>query len=109
MSGGSDCPVEPFDILPNLEYAVTRTNPDTGTSWHTEHSLTLEEAIDAFTKEGAYASFSENVRGTLSVGKYADLVVLDRDLFDVSPSELHHVEVELTVVDGKIVYQKEAE
>ena len=101
--------MEPFDILPNLEYAVTRTNPDTGASWHTEHSLTLEEAIAAFTKEGAYASFSENVRGTLSVGKYADLVVLDRDLFDVSPSELHHVEVELTVVDGKIVYQKEAE
>lgn len=109
MSGGSDCPVEPFDILPNLEYAVTRTNPDTGVSWHAEHSLTLEEAIAAFTKEGAYASFSENIRGTLSVGKYADLVVLSQNLFSIPPSEIHTAEVDLTVADGKIVYQKDAE
>lgn len=106
MSGGSDCPVEPFDILPNLESAVTRTNPDTGVSWHPEHSLTLEEAIAAFTKEGAYASFSENVRGTLTAGKYADLVVLDQDLFSIPPSEIHNVEVALTVVAGKVVYEK---
>lgn len=102
MSGGSDCPVEPFDILPNLAYAVTRTNPDTGESWHTENGLTLEEAVKMFTAEGAYTSFAEKIRGSLSVGKCADMVVLDKDIFNIPSSEIHTAKVLLTMVGGKI-------
>lgn len=106
QSGGSDCPVEPFDILPNLEYAVTRTNPDTGKSWYKENAVTIEEAIKMFTYEGAYASFSEDVRGTLSVGKYADLVVLNENLLKIPAEQIHNVDVLMTMVNGKIVFEK---
>lgn len=104
QSGGSDCPVEPFDILPNLQYAVTRKNPDTGKEWYPENSVTLEEAIRMFTYEGAYASFTENVKGTLSVGKYADMVVLDQNLFEIDPDCIRDTAVLMTMVNGKIVY-----
>ena len=104
MSGGSDCPVEHFDIIPNLAYAVTRTNPNTGESWHKENSLSLEEAVKMFTYEGAYTSFSENVRGSLKPGKLADLVVLDKDIFKIPGSEIHTAKVLLTMAGGKISY-----
>lgn len=107
QSGGSDCPVEPFDILPNLQYAVTRKNPDTGKEWYAENSVTLEEAIKMFTYEGAYASFSENLKGTLSVGKYADLVVLDNNLFEIDPDVIRDTAVLMTMVNGRIVYSAE--
>ncbi len=106
QSGGSDCPVEAFDILPNIEYAVTRTNPDTGKSWYPENKVTLKEAIRIFTYEGAYASFSESIRGSLSVGKYADLVVLDKDIFEVPENQIHNINVDITMVGGKIAYSR---
>lgn len=106
QSGGSDAPVEKFDILPNIEYAVTRTNYETQKSWYPENSVTLEEAIRMFTYEGAYAAFSENERGSLTVGKYADLVVLDKDLFEIPAQDIHTAKVDLTMVEGKIAYRR---
>ena len=104
---GSDCPVEKFDVLPNIQYAVTRKDPASGKSWYPEHALTLEEALRAFTFEGAYAAFSEGVRGSISIGKYADLTVLDRNLFEIEPERISEAEVVLTMVGGKIAYRKE--
>lgn len=106
QSGGSDCPVEPFDILPNMEYAITRTNPQTGQSWYPENAVTREEALKIFTLEGAYASFSENQKGSLTVGKYADLAVLDRDILAIEAGDIHNMQVLMTMVEGKIVYHK---
>lgn len=106
QSGGSDCPVEPFDILPNMEYAITRTNPQTGQSWYPENAVTREEALKIFTLEGAYASFSENQKGSLTVGKYADLAVLDRDILAIEAGDIHNTQVLMTMVEGKIVYHK---
>lgn len=105
QSGGSDCPVEPFDILPNFEYAVTRKNPDTGMSWYPENAVTREEALKIFTLEGAYASFSENEKGSLTIGKYADIVVLDKDIMSVPADEIHKLNVMMTMVEGKIVFK----
>lgn len=105
QSGGSDCPVEKFDILPNIQYAVTRTDYSTGKSWYKENSLTLEEAIRAFTYEGAFASHSENVKGSLTVGKYADLTVLSENLFSLRPENVHKAQVSLTMTGGKITYR----
>lgn len=104
---GSDCPVEKFDILPNLQYAVTRKDPDSGKSWYPEYALTLEEALRAFTYEGAYAAFSEDVRGSISVGKYADLTVLDRNLFEIPAEEISEAKVVLTMAGGKVTYRAE--
>lgn len=106
LAGGSDCPVEKFDVLPNLEYAVTRTNPETGQSWYPENSLTVREALKAFTWEGAYASFSEQVRGTITVGKYADLTVMDRNILEIPSKEIHNAEILLTMTGGKVTYRQ---
>ena len=100
--------MEPFDLLPNLACAVTRIDPTVpgAKPWHPEQCLTVEEAVRCFTAGGAYASFEENERGTLSVGKLADFVVLSRDIFTIDPAEIGSTEVEMTVVDGEIAFEK---
>ena len=104
LAGGSDCPVEPFDILPNMYYALTCREPGAEHAWHPEKSLTLEETINAFTSEGAYASFSEGHRGKLLPGYDADLTVLDRDITSLPAESLLEAKVLMTIVGGKIVY-----
>ena len=106
---GSDCPVEKFDILPNLQYAVTRRDPVSGKAWYPEYALRLEEALRAFTYEGAYAAFSEDVKGSISVGKYADLTVLDRNLFEIPAEEISKAKVVLTMTGGKVTYRAEGQ
>ena len=105
MSGGSDCPVEPFDILPNIYYAVTRMG-FSGEAWYPENGVTLDEAVRMFTVEPAYASYDEATRGTLGVGKYCDMVVLDRNIYERPVEELLETQVLMTIVDGEIAYQK---
>lgn len=106
MSGGSDCPVEPYDILPNLYYAVTRRDEKNGKEWYPENGITLEEAVEMFTKEAAWASYDEDKYGTLTVGKYADLVVLDRNIYERPLEELFDTQVLMTMVEGETVYEK---
>ena len=101
---GSDCPVEPFDILPNMYYAVAMKDPDKDKPWHPEHAVTVEEAIRAFTCEGAYASFAEDRRGRLLPGFTADFCVIDRDITSLPPEALNEAKVMMTFVDGKRVY-----
>ncbi|MBQ8588963.1 MAG: amidohydrolase [Firmicutes bacterium] len=105
MSGGSDCPVEPFDILPNIYYAVTRMG-FSGKPWYPENAVTLDEAVRMFTVEPAYASYDEATRGTLGVGKYCDMVVLDKNIYEEPIEELLNTSVLMTIVDGEIAYAK---
>lgn len=106
-SGGSDSPVESFDILENIYTAVTRKSldglPDTG--WIPEEKLTVEEAVRLFTADAAYFSFEEDQKGSLEIGKLADLVVLDRDIFTILPDEIPLTSVTRTIVGGKTVFQ----
>ena len=106
MCGGSDCPVEPFDVLPNIYCAVTRKGKPGMEAWYPENGVTLEEAVEMFTKEAAYASYDEAKYGTITVGKYADLVVLDRNIYDRPLEELCEAQVDLTMVEGEIVFQR---
>lgn len=64
------------------------------------------EAIRAYSIDGAYAAWEESLKGTIEVGKFADLVVVDRDPLTIPGDELNQVENLITVVDGKVVYQK---
>ena len=73
--------------------------------WHPDHGLSVEEALRCYTWEGAYASFAERVRGSLTVGKYADLVVLDRDITAIPAESIGTAKVLLTMVNGKTTYQ----
>ena len=107
-SGGSDAPVVRFNTLENMQMAVTRQklNGTPQGGWIPDQKLTVDQTIDLFTKEAAYSAFQEEIRGTIEVGKYADLVALGRDLHQVPPHEIKDVPVLRTVIGGRTVYQK---
>jgi predicted amidohydrolase YtcJ len=104
---GSDWGVFDFAVLPAIFCVVTRTTPE-GTpagGWYPAGRISVEAALRHFTKDGAYASFDENVRGTLTAGKYADLVVLSKDILAIPPAEILKTKVLLTVMGGKDTYR----
>jgi hypothetical protein len=108
LAFGSDAPVEPMDMLPNIHAAVTRTRPD-GTppgGWMPQERLSVPEAVYGFTMGAAYASGEERLKGSLSPRKVADLVVLHEDIFTIDPKRIHEVQVDMTMVDGKVVYER---
>ena len=109
LAFGSDWPVMTLDPLKGLHVAVTRTTPDglpEGDSISTER-LALRQAIDAYTRGGAWASFDEQRKGLLSRDMLADLVVLSDDIFAGPASRLTTTEVAVTIVDGKVVYRRD--
>jgi predicted amidohydrolase YtcJ len=102
---GSDWFVAPATPLEGIYAAVTRRtlddkNPD---GWVPAQKITVEEALRAYTANGAYASFDESRKGTLTAGKLADLVMIDRDLFSIPPEEIRNAKVLATVVGVKVV------
>jgi predicted amidohydrolase YtcJ len=106
---GSDWHVAPATPLEGIDAAVTRRtldgkNPE---GWVPEQKITAEEALRGYTIGAAYAGFEENSRGTLESGKLADLVILDRDILDPDEREIGQTRVMLTMVGGKVVYERE--
>ncbi|MGI8741559.1 MAG: amidohydrolase [Bryobacteraceae bacterium] len=101
--------VGPFNPLQNIYYAITRKNlsgyPPNG--WHPEQCMTMQEAIQAYTLNPAFASHEENLKGSITEGKLADLVVLSKDILSVKPAELMSTEVVYTILGGKIVWQRQ--
>ncbi|MDD8018418.1 MAG: amidohydrolase family protein, partial [Bacteroidota bacterium] len=74
--------------------------------WYPKQRMTREEALRAFTQWAAYSEFAENQKGSIEEGKFADIVILSKDIMSVEPKEILTTEVEMTIVDGKIRYQK---
>lgn len=109
ISFGSDWDVAPVSPLWGIYAAVTRRTLDgkNSSGWLPEQKITVAEAIKAYTLDAAYAEFSEKEKGSLSVGKWADFVVLSDNLFSVKPKEIKNVSVEMTVVAGQTVFQKQ--
>ena len=107
---GTDWYVEPLDPRLGLYAAVTRELPAGGPpgGWFPEEKITLEEALDLYTRGSAYAEFAEAEKGTLERGRLADVVVFARDLFGVEPRAILTTPVDLTIVGGRIVFQREA-
>jgi predicted amidohydrolase YtcJ len=100
----SDYPPGPFEPMMALQSSVTRTDMK-GNVWGVNQKVTVEEAIKIGTINGAYASFEEKIKGSLEVGKLADLVVLGRNPFKEDPSTLITIPVERTMTGGKWVYE----
>lgn len=71
--------------------------------------ISLEQALAAYTIEGAYVASEEKERGSIEAGKLADLAVLEKNLFEVPPLEIHKVRVDLTVFDGRIIFDRRAD
>lgn len=105
VSSGTDCPVESNDPINNFYYAVTRDGGD-GTPWYEENAMTREEALKSLTIEGAYAAGEEEQRGTIRVGKFADLTILDQDLIEGEADQIRSTKVLMTIVDGEIRYMR---
>jgi predicted amidohydrolase YtcJ len=99
VAGGSDCPMEPLSPLQGIQAAVTR-------QFFPEERITVDEALRMYTVNAAYASFEETVKGSIDEGKLADLTVLSGDPTAVPPSKIGDINVMITIVDGKVVYQK---
>jgi predicted amidohydrolase YtcJ len=74
--------------------------------WFPEQKISLEEAVKGYTINGAYAEFSENLKGSVEKGKLADLVVLSRNIFKIPPEEIKKTEVKMTILNGKVIYKK---
>lgn len=106
---GSDCPVVDNNPFFEIYRAVTRLHndgkPEGG--WNPSEKLSLYEILRSYTYGSAYGVRRETELGTLEPGKFADLVVLDKNLFDVDPSEILNCSVLMTIMDGKIIYEKQ--
>jgi predicted amidohydrolase YtcJ len=104
---GSDWGVFEFAPLKGIYYAVTRSTAE-GTpkgGWYPENRITVEAALRHYTRDGAYATFDEEIRGTLTRGKLADLVVLSKDILTIPPGEILTTKVLLTVMGGRDTYR----
>jgi predicted amidohydrolase YtcJ len=104
VAPGSDYVPGPFEPMMALQSCVTRADAK-GTVWGARQKITVAEAIRASTRNGPYALYEENAKGTLEPGKLADLVVLGRDPFVEEPSTLHTIPVERTMVGGRWVFE----
>ncbi|HEX6595161.1 MAG TPA: amidohydrolase [Bacillota bacterium] len=103
----SDYPIVPLNPMLGIFHAVTRMDYSLEKTWNEQEKLTLSEALKAYTKESAYSVFRENELGTIEKEKLADIVILDRNLFDIPEKEILDTKVEVTIMDGKIVWRKE--
>ena len=104
---GSDWPVYRFAPLLGIYTAVTRMTPQ-GTpagGWYPENRIPVEAALRHFTRDGAYASFAESIRGSLTPGKMADMVVLSADILAIPSEQIAKTKVLLTVMGGKDTYR----
>jgi predicted amidohydrolase YtcJ len=108
LAFGSDAPVVSFNPFLGIYTAVMRKrDPDYPPGgWYPEERITVEEALRAYTVGGAYATGQEDVRGTISPGKLADMAVLSKNIFEIQEDDIRDVEVEMTIFDGEIVYKR---
>jgi predicted amidohydrolase YtcJ len=107
LAFGSDCPVEVCDPLAGIHAAVTRRRADGSPGsdgWRPEQKLTVDQAVHAYTMGAAYAAGRESELGSVSVGKRADLTVLDGDIFSMDPHEIRNVKVAATILGGTVEY-----
>jgi predicted amidohydrolase YtcJ len=92
-----------------LHVAVNRRNPQgfPENGWVVDQKISMAEAVYAYTFMGAYASFQEKIKGKIAPGYLADIVVLSQDLFTINPMDVHKTQVELTIFDGKVIFERQ--
>lgn len=107
LAGGSDSLGGQYcDWRKAIQSAVTRRSAVTGRVHAPELAISVAEGIKMYTYNGAYQEHFEKVRGSIEIGKVADFQVIDQDIFQVDPEEIGNINVDLTMVDGKVVYHK---
>jgi predicted amidohydrolase YtcJ len=110
LAFGSDWPVAPLEPLMGIYAAVTRRTLDNRNpnGWIPEQKISVAEAVHAYTVGSAYAQFAEKSKGSLEPGKLADLAVLSQDIFHIDPVQIENTHVDLTIIDGRVIYEASA-
>ncbi len=106
IANGTDVPVEEIDPIACFYASVTRKRADTGFEFFPEQRMSRKEAISSYTLWNAFAAFEENDKGSLSIGKLADMVVLSNNLLTCSDEDILNTKVLMTIVGGEIKYRK---
>lgn len=109
LAFGTDFPIDVLNPLLQIYRAVTRIDSSGETVWHPHERISLADALKAYTAGSARGTFREHELGTLEAGKLADIVVLERNLFETPVEEIPDTKVQLTIVDGSIVYDHTSE
>jgi hypothetical protein len=104
IAGGSDWSVSTFNAFEAMEHAVTRARAAGENPLLPEQSISIQDAVDAYTIHAAYALKQERETGSLEPGKHGDFIILDRDIFEIDPFDLHRTLVLATYLDGREVY-----
>jgi len=105
-SGNADWSVCSANVMEGIHVCVNRTS-ETGQDLSKVQAISVMDALRVYTWNGAYITHEEDIKGSIEPGKYADMVVLDRDILTCDPGEIVDIKVLTTFIDGKIVYQKE--
>ena len=105
INNGTDVPVEDIDPLASFRASVTRQTAD-GSIHYPEQNMTRVEALRSYTINNAFASFEEDYKGSIEVGKLGDVAVLDRNILTVPDGELAEARVDLTIVGGVVRYER---
>ncbi len=106
IGNGTDVPVEPIDAIASFYASVSRMTRN-GTRFHPEQAMTRQEALRSYTINNAIAAFEEDIKGSLTPGKLADMVVLSQDLLTVEEARIPDTRVEMTIIGGAIAYRRE--
>jgi predicted amidohydrolase YtcJ len=106
VTNGTDAPVEDVDPLPSYHCSVTRIVAD-GSQFYPDQAMGRIEALKSYTINNAYAAFEEDLKGTLEVGKLADITVLSRDILTIPANEILETEVSYTIIDGVVRYERD--
>ena len=106
VTNGTDVPVEAVDPLASVHCTVTRQVPGADTAFTAEETLSRRRALRSYTVNNAYAAFTEDRKGTLTPGKYADIAVLSDNLLEVPADSIRSVDVDATIVGGEVAYER---
>ncbi|MEK5172292.1 amidohydrolase [Heyndrickxia sp. FSL W8-0496] len=106
LAFGTDFPIDVLNPLLQIYRAVSRIDSSGEKVWHPHERISLADALKAYTVGSAYSTFREHELGTLEVGKLADIVVLERNLFEIPVEEIPDTKVQLTISDGKVVFDQ---
>jgi hypothetical protein len=104
VAGGSDSPVVPDNPLVGIYAAVTR-RAESGQYLSPEERISAKQALAMYTINAAYASFEENMKGSITPGKLADMVVLSDDPIKSPPERIKDIRVGMTIIDGRVVWE----
>ena len=105
-SGNADWPICSANVFEGIHVCVNRTS-ETGQDLGQNQAISVMDAIKVYTWNGAYITFEEDIKGSIEEGKLADIVILDTDILTCDPSEIVNTKVLTTILDGKLVYQRD--